>query len=85
MCCFFRLTDGGSVEFFIPGDGQKYIDLNVTLLHLHLKIFHVDGLDLANDAAMAVLNYPLNTFFNQCILILGDGRISQSGQPTSSE
>lgn len=72
------ITDGGPVEFFIPGDGEKYLDLNDTLLHLRLKITNADGSDLADDASVGLINYPLNTIFSQCDVILGDRLISQS-------
>lgn len=72
------ISDGGPIEFFIPGDGEKYLDLNDTLLHLRVKITNADGTDLANDAAVGLINYPLNTIFDQCDIILGDRLISQS-------
>lgn len=72
------ITDGGPIEFFIPGDGEKYLDLNDTLLHLRVKITNADGTNLANDAAVGPINYPLNTIFSQCDVILGDRLISQS-------
>lgn len=72
------LTDGGPVEFFIPGDGERYLDLNDTLLHLRFKITNEDGTNLAPDAVAAPVNYPLNTFFSQCDVVLGDRLISQS-------
>ncbi|XP_071333652.1 uncharacterized protein F54H12.2-like [Trachinotus anak] len=72
------ITDGGPIEFFIPGDSEKYLDLNDILLHLRVKITNADNTDLANDAAVGLINYPLNTIFNQCDVILGDRLISQS-------
>ncbi|TWW77700.1 hypothetical protein D4764_12G0010900 [Takifugu flavidus] len=45
------ITDGGPIEFFIPGDGDRYLDLNDTLLHLRVKITNANGSNLANDAA----------------------------------
>ncbi|XP_071402891.1 uncharacterized protein F54H12.2-like [Centroberyx affinis] len=72
------ITDRGPIEFFIPGDGEKYLDLNDTLLHLRLKITNADGTNLAQDAAVSVINYPLNTIFSQCDVILGDRLISQA-------
>ncbi|TWW55983.1 hypothetical protein D4764_09G0010330 [Takifugu flavidus] len=47
----FAITDGGPIEFFIPGDGDRYLDLNDTLLHLRVKITNPNGSNLANDAA----------------------------------
>ena len=72
------ITDTGPIEFFIPGDGEKYLDLNDTLLHVRVKITNADGSNLADDAAVGLLNYPLNTMFSQCDVILGDRLISQS-------
>ena len=68
------ITDEGPIEFFIPGDGEKYFDLNDSLLHVHVKITNADGTDLANDG---LVNYPLNTIFSQCDVILADRLISQ--------
>ncbi|XP_040898832.1 uncharacterized protein F54H12.2-like [Toxotes jaculatrix] len=72
------ITDGGPTEFFISGDGGKYLDLNDTLLHVHVKITNGEGTDLANDAPVGLVNYPLNTMFSQCDVTLGDRLISQS-------
>lgn len=72
------ITDGGPIEFFIPGDGEKYLDLNDTLLHLRVKITNPNGTNLINDAPVGLINYPLNTIFSQCDVILGDRLISQS-------
>lgn len=70
--------EGGPIEFFVPGDGFKYLDLNDTLLHLRLKITNGDGSTLGDDVPVALINYPLNTIFSQCYVILGDRLISQS-------
>lgn len=72
------ITDNGPIEFFIPGDGEKYLDLNDTLLHVRCKITNADGTDLADDAVVGLINYPLNTIFDQCDVVLGDRLISQS-------
>ena len=72
------LTDHGPIEFFIPGDGEKYLDLNDTLLHLRVKITNPDGSDLADGAQVGLINYPLNTIFSQCDVVVGDRLISQS-------
>ncbi|XP_076743139.1 uncharacterized protein F54H12.2-like [Maylandia zebra] len=72
------LNDNSPIEFFIPGDGEKYLDLNDTMLHLRVKITERDGSDIPPDAGVALINYPLNTIFSQCDVILGDHLISQS-------
>lgn len=72
------LTDTGPIEFFIPGDGEKYLDLANTLLFLRLQITNEDGTNLAQDARVGLINYPLNTIFSQVDVTLGDRLISQS-------
>ncbi|KAM6892598.1 uncharacterized protein F54H12.2-like [Xenentodon cancila] len=72
------ITDRGPIEFFVPGDGDRYLDLNDTLLYLRVKVCNADGSDLADDARVSLINYPLNTIFDQCDVILGDRLISQS-------
>lgn len=72
------ITDTGPIEFFVPGDGEKYLDLNDTLLHLRVKVTNADGTNLAADAPVGLINYPLNTLFSQCDVVLGDRLISQS-------
>ena len=72
------ITENGPIEFFIPGDGEKYLDLNDNLQHLRAKITNADGTDLLNDAPVGLINYPLNTLFSQFDVTLGDRLISQS-------
>lgn len=72
------LSDSSPIEFYIPGDGEKYLDLNDTLLHLRVKITEKDGSNIPPDTAVGLINYPLNTIFSQCDVILGDRLISQS-------
>lgn len=72
------LSDNSPIEFFIPGDGEKYLDLNDTMLHLRVKITERDGTAIPADTAVSLINYPLNTIFSQCDVILGDRLISQS-------
>ena len=72
------LSDNSPIEFFIPRDGEKYLDLNDTMLHLRVKITEKNGNDIPADTAVSLINYPLNTIFSQCDVILGDRLISQS-------
>lgn len=32
------ISDGGPIKLFIPGDWEKYLDLNDILLHVRVKI-----------------------------------------------
>lgn len=48
--------------FFYPRRwGEKYLDVSNTLLLLHPQITSGDGPNLAQDARVAVINYPVNT------------------------
>lgn len=72
------ITNRGPIEFFIHGDGEKYLDLNDTSLHLRLKTTKANGSKLAQDAVVGLINYPLNIIFTQCNIVLGDRPISQA-------
>ncbi|XP_062383562.1 uncharacterized protein F54H12.2-like [Sardina pilchardus] len=72
------LTENGPVEFFIPGDGERYLDLSSVHLYLRLKITKGDGSDLADNDAVSVINYPIQTLFSQCDVRVGERLISQS-------
>ena len=72
------ITDNGPIEFFIPGHGDNYLDLNNTLVHLRLKVTKRDGTDIANDAKVSLINYPVATIFSQVDVTLGERLISQS-------
>lgn len=72
------LTEQSAIEFFIPGDGDRYLDLNNTLIYLEVSIVKGDGTDLIAADNVGLINYPINTIFSQCDVILGDRLISQS-------
>lgn len=72
------LSNNSPIEFFIPGDGEKYLNLNDTLLHLRVKITNANGSNIQPDVAVGLINYPLSTIFSQCDVTLGDRLISRS-------
>ena len=72
------LSDNLPIEFFIPRDGEKYLDMNDTMLHRRVKITEKNGNDIPADTAVSLISYPLKTIFSQCDVILGDRLISQS-------
>ncbi|KAK2834689.1 hypothetical protein Q7C36_015390 [Tachysurus vachellii] len=72
------LTDNGPLEFFVAGNGEDYLDLNNTFLHVACKIVNADGTNIANDAKVVVVNYPIASLFSQVDVMLGDRLISQS-------
>ncbi|GAA6072952.1 uncharacterized protein F54H12.2-like [Tachysurus ichikawai] len=71
------LTDNGPLEFFVAGNGEDYLDLNNTFIHVVCKIVNADGTNITNDAKVGVINYPIASLFSQVDVMLGDRLISQ--------
>ncbi|XP_067288479.1 uncharacterized protein F54H12.2-like [Pseudorasbora parva] len=72
------ISDSAPLEFYIPGNGEDYVDLNNTLLYLRLKITLPNGDDIPDTARVGLINYPGATIFSQVDVSLGDRLISQS-------
>ncbi|XP_053873628.1 uncharacterized protein F54H12.2-like [Malaclemys terrapin pileata] len=72
------VTESASIDFFIAGNGIDYMDLNNTLLYLCCKIVKGNGTELAVDAEVGLVNYPVASIFSQLDVTLGDCLISQS-------
>ena len=77
------MSDNGPLEFYVAGNGEDYLDLNNTFLHLRCKITNPDGSNIANDAKVGVVNYPIASLFSQVDVMLGDRLISQSSNTYS--
>ncbi|XP_066486401.1 vomeronasal type-2 receptor 26-like [Tiliqua scincoides] len=71
------VTETSSLEFFIVGNGEDYMDLN-TLLYLRCRIVKEDGGNIDRQAEVALVNYPIASIFSQLDVTLGDKLISQS-------
>ncbi|XP_076847125.1 uncharacterized protein F54H12.2-like [Brachyhypopomus gauderio] len=73
------VADGGApIDFYVAGNSDDYLDLNNTFLYLRCKITNPDGTDIAADAKVGVVNYPIASLFSQVDVMLGDRLISQS-------
>ncbi|XP_066485954.1 uncharacterized protein F54H12.2-like [Tiliqua scincoides] len=72
------VMESSSLEFFIVGNGEDYLDLNNTLLYLRCKIVKEDGGNIDRQAEVALVNYPIASIFSQLDVTLGDRLISQS-------
>lgn len=70
------LTDKTPLEFLISGNGEHYLDLAHTLLHLKFKIKKENGGSLAEGDDVAPINYILNTMFSECAIFLNDKQIA---------
>ena len=72
------ISDGGPIEFFIPGSSEEYMDLNQTQLYIKAKITKADGSNLADDDQVGPVNLFLQSLFNQVDVSLNDRLISPS-------
>ena len=72
------LTDNGPIEFSIPGSGEDYIDLTNTFLHLGVKITGADGANIADAAAIGLVNLLMHSRFSQVDVALNDKLVSSS-------
>lgn len=72
------VSDTGPVEFFIAGNGEDYVDLNNTLLHLRCKITRADGRNIDQTNNVSIINYPIATIFSQVDVTLGDRLVTQA-------
>ncbi|XP_034628423.1 uncharacterized protein F54H12.2-like [Trachemys scripta elegans] len=72
------IMESAPIDFFIAGNGIDYKDLNNTLLYLCCKIVKGGGTELAVDAEVGLVNYPVASIFSQLDVTLGDRLISQS-------
>ena len=73
------LTDGGPIEFSIPGSGDQYIDLRNTRFFVRCKITKADGteLDPAVDKVGPACNF-VHTLFKQIDIYLNNVLITNS-------
>ncbi|XP_028646572.1 uncharacterized protein F54H12.2-like [Erpetoichthys calabaricus] len=72
------LSEVAPLEFLITGNGEDYLDLNNTLLHIQCQIVNADGTNPPPVAEVAFVNYPIASLFSQVDVTLGDRLISQS-------
>lgn len=49
-----NISDGGPIEFFVPGSGEEYIDPSGTQLYVKAKVINADGTDIAEDAEVGL-------------------------------
>ncbi|KAF8790009.1 hypothetical protein HNY73_005097 [Argiope bruennichi] len=70
------LSDTSPIEFFISGNGDQYLDLAHTILHLQIKVVKKNGGNLATTDQVAPINYILNTLFSELSVFLNDRQVS---------
>lgn len=70
------LSDKTPIEFYISGNGEHYLDLAHSILHLQIRIVKTSGLDLVAADEVAPINYILNTLFSECSVFLNEKQVS---------
>lgn len=66
------------IEFAVPGSGEYYTDLAMTMLYCKVKIVKTDGTALPTGANVALVNNSLHSLFKQCEVKLNDTTVSPS-------
>ncbi|XP_038058761.1 uncharacterized protein F54H12.2-like [Patiria miniata] len=72
------ISDGGPIEFFVPGSGEEYMDLNQTQLYVRAKITKADGSNLTAADHVGPVNLFLQSLFSQIDVSLNERLISPS-------
>lgn len=70
------LTDKSSIEFLITGNGEQYIDLSHTILHLQIKVLKSTGNALVAADSVAPINYILGSMFSELSVFLNDKQVT---------
>lgn len=76
------INSSSSIEFDIPISSDEYLDLTNVYLWVKGKLVQQDGLDFpqAQDGRYSLINYALNTIFDQLSVYLGGTLVSQSSK-----
>ncbi len=74
------IQDSNVVEFDLPALTEDYYDLQNVFLWVRGQATNQDGTNLANaqDGRYSIINYSLNTIWDQVDIILGNTTITQS-------
>jgi hypothetical protein len=81
------ITDHGPIKFFLPGNEERYLDLNDTFLHIKARIARADGAGFAvadQGPPVVVADRPLpanlwlHSLFSQLDISLNNTRITSS-------
>ena len=76
-------VDQIDIEFVIPGDGDKYVDLDF-ILFVKGKLQTQDNADLPETDYTAVVNNLLHSLFSQCTIYLNGTQNTQATGPLSN-
>ena len=76
------IQDSSTIEFEIPSSSEEYLDLQNVHLFIKGKVVSDTGADFAagQDNKYGIINYALNTIFDQLTVYLGGTLVSQSSK-----
>ena len=74
------ITNSNTIEFDIPLLAEEYLDLQNVLLFLKAKVTDQNGtaFSVNQNDRISIINYPLNTIWEQIDIFLGGTLVSQS-------
>lgn len=71
--------DGDSpVVFYVPGDGENYLDLANSYVYFQFSVRDAAGAEIKDTDKVAPVNYFLHSAFSLVEIFLGDTKITQS-------
>ena len=73
------IGDGGPIEFYIPGNGDDYVDLNDISLYVRFKVLKSDGKPITAADKVGLNNLPIASLFQDVSLMVGETQI-EGGQ-----
>lgn len=73
-----QITKGSTIEFYIPGTSNDYVDLKHSRLFIKCKITKHDGSPVEEVAKAAFINLPLHSLFRQVDVALQQHVITPS-------
>ena len=73
-----KLEDSGPIQFLIQNATDHFLDLRQSYLNIKFKVANSDGSNLAADAKVGLVNYPIVSLFQQVDVLLNGNLISSS-------
>lgn len=73
-----NIRDGGPIEFNISGNGEEYMDLAASYLHVKAKVLKADGTVLPEKEPVSAVNLFLHSLFSQVDVSLNERNISSA-------
>ena len=72
------LSDGGPIQFFVPGGGENYVDPATNELHVKAQITKADGSPIDDGTEVGPINLFLHSLFSNVSISWNDKLISSA-------